>query len=192
MWELDHKEGWELKNWCFHIVVLEKNVESPLDCQETKSVHLKGHQPWLIIGRIDAEPETPILWPSDVKSQLIRKDHDAGKDWRQEEKGMTEDEMIQWHHWLKMSLSKLQVMVKDREACHVALHGVSKSWTRLRDWTRPTFQINHKWIYAYLCHVTFFQKSLLSRITTAVWLVSSLALQPLSKCLLFVDIYHVY
>jgi len=92
---------------------------------------------------------------------------------------------------MEMSLSKLQEMVEDREACYVAPHGVSKSWTGLWDWTRPTFQINHKWIYAYLCHVTFCQKSLLSRITTAVWLVSSLALHPLSKCLLFVGIYHV-
>ena len=96
---------------------------------------------------------------------------------------------------MEMSLSKLQEMMEDREACYVAPHGVSKSWTRLWDWTRPTFQINHKWIYAYLCHVTFCQKSLLSRITTAVWLMSSLALQPLSKCLFFggffVGIYHV-
>ena len=92
---------------------------------------------------------------------------------------------------IEMNLSKFQEIVKDREACYGALCGVSKSWTGLRDWTRPTFQINHRWIYTYLCHVTLCQKSLLSRITTAVWLVSCLALQPLSKCLLFVGIYHV-
>ena len=98
MWELDHKEGWAPKNWCFWTVVLEKNLESPLVCQEVKSVNPKGNQPWILIGRTDAE--APMLWPPDVKSWLIRKDPDAGKDWRQEEKGTTEDEMVGWHHQL--------------------------------------------------------------------------------------------
>ena len=98
MWELDHRESWALKNWCFWTVVLEKTLESPLNCKEIKPVNPKGHQPWIFIGRTDAE--APILWPPDVKSQLIRKDPDAGKDWRQEEKGMTEDKMVGWHHWL--------------------------------------------------------------------------------------------
>ena len=100
MWELDYKERWALKNWCFWTVVLEKTLESPLDCQEIKPVSLKGNQPWIFIGRTDAEAEAPILWPPDVKSQLTGKDPDAGKDWRQEEKGMTEDEIVGWHHWL--------------------------------------------------------------------------------------------
>ena len=99
MWELDHKENWALKNWCFWTVVLEKTLESPLDSKEIKPVHPKGTQSWIFIGRTDAKAETPILWPSDVKNQLIGEDSDAGKVWRQEEKGMTEDEMIGWHHW---------------------------------------------------------------------------------------------
>ena len=100
MWELDHKESWVLENWCFWTVVLEKTLESPLDCKEIKPVNPKGDQSWMFIGRTYAEAETPILWPPDGKSWLIWKDPDAGKDWGQEEKGMTEDEMVGWHHWL--------------------------------------------------------------------------------------------
>ena len=99
IWELDHKESWVLKNWCFWSVVLEKTLESPLDCKEIQPVHPKGNQSWIFIGRTDAEVEAPILWPPDVKSWLIRKDPDAGKDWRQEEKRLTEVEMVGWHHW---------------------------------------------------------------------------------------------
>ena len=99
MWEVNHKKGWALKNWCFQIVVLEKTLESPLDCKEIKPVHPKGNQSWLLIGRTDAEAEASILWPPDVKGQVIREDPGAGKDWRQE-KGMTEDEMVGCHHWL--------------------------------------------------------------------------------------------
>ena len=95
-----HKEGWVLKNWCFWTVVLEKTLESPLDCKEIQPVHPKGVQSWVFIGRIDAEAETPILWPPHAKSWLIWKDPDAGKDWGQEEKGMTEDEMVGWNHQL--------------------------------------------------------------------------------------------
>ena len=100
MWELDHKEGWVLKNWCFCTVVLEKTIESPLDCKEIKPVNRKGNQSWIFIGRTDAEAEAPILWPPNAKSWLTGKDPDAGKDWRWEEKGMTEDKMVGWHHWL--------------------------------------------------------------------------------------------
>ena len=100
MWELDYKESWAPKDWCFWTVVLEKTLESPLDCKEIQPVHLKGDQPWVFTGRTDVEAETLILWPPDVKSWLTGKDPDAGKDWRQEEKGMTEDEMVGWHHWL--------------------------------------------------------------------------------------------
>ena len=98
MWELDHKESWVPKNWCFLIVVLEKTLESPLDCKEIKPVHPKGDQSWIFVGRTDAEAEIPILWPPYAKNWLIGKDPDAGKDWRQEEKGTTEDQMIGWHH----------------------------------------------------------------------------------------------
>ena len=97
MWELDHKEGWALKNWCFSTVVLEKTFESPLDCKEIKPVNPKGNQPWIFIGRTDAEAEAPILWSPDVKSQHIGKDSDAGKDQRQKKRA-TENEMVAWHH----------------------------------------------------------------------------------------------
>ena len=100
MWELDHKESWALKNWCFWTVVLEKTLESPLDCKEIQPVHPRGDQSWVFIGRTDAEAEAPILWPPDAKNWLIWKDPDAGKDWRREEKGTTEDEMVGWHHGL--------------------------------------------------------------------------------------------
>ena len=102
MWELDHKEGWTPKNWCFWTVVLEKTLESPLDCKEVKSVNLKGSQPWILIGRTDAEAEAPLLWPPDAKSQLTGKDPDSGKDWELKEKGATEDEMVDWHHRLSV------------------------------------------------------------------------------------------
>ena len=96
MWELDYKESLALKNWCFWTVVLGKTLESPLDCKEIHPVHPKGNQSWIFIGRTDAEAETPILWSPDVKNQPIWKDPDAGKDWRQEEKGTTENEMVEW------------------------------------------------------------------------------------------------
>ena len=97
IWALDHKEGWAPKDWCFWTVVLERTPESPLDSKEIKPVNPKGNQSWIFIGRTDAE--APILWPPDANSWLIRKDPDSGKDWRQEEKGTTEDEMVGWHHW---------------------------------------------------------------------------------------------
>ena len=100
MWELDYKESWAPKNWCFWTVVLEKTLESPLDCKEIQPVHPKGNQSWIFNGRTDAEAETPIFWPPDAKSWLIWKDPDVGKGWRQEEKEMTEDEVVGWHHWL--------------------------------------------------------------------------------------------
>ena len=100
LWELDYKESWALKNWCFWTVVLHKTLESPLDCKEIQPVHPKGDLSWVFIGRTDVEAETPILWPPDAKSWLIWKDPDSGKDWGQEKKGTTEDEMVGWHHRL--------------------------------------------------------------------------------------------
>ena len=100
MWELDYKESWVLKNWCFWTVVLEKTLESPLDCKKIQPVHPKGDQSWVFIGRSDVEAETLILWLPDVKSWLIWKDPDAGKEWRRKEKGMTEGEVVGWHHQL--------------------------------------------------------------------------------------------
>ena len=99
MWELDYKESWMPKNWCFELWCW-RRLESPLDCKEIQPVHPEGNQSWIFIGRTDAEAETPILWPPDAKNWLIGKDPDAGKDWRWEEKGMTEDEMVGWNHWL--------------------------------------------------------------------------------------------
>ena len=98
MWELDYKESWLQKNWCFWTVVLEKTLESPLDCKEIQPVHPKGDQSWVFTGRTDVEAETPILWPPDAKGWLIWKNLDAGKDWRWEEKGTTKEEMFGWHH----------------------------------------------------------------------------------------------
>ena len=100
VWELDYKESWAPKNWCFWTVVLEKTLENPLNCKEIQPVRSKGNQSWIFIGRTDVEAETSILWPLDVKNWLILKDPDAGKHWRWEEKGTTEDEMVEWHHWL--------------------------------------------------------------------------------------------
>ena len=100
IWELDYKESWVLKNWCFWTVVLEKTLESPLDSKEIQPVHPKGNKSWIFIWRTDVEAETLILWPLDAKDWLIGKDPDGGKDWRQEGKGTTEDEMVGWHHWL--------------------------------------------------------------------------------------------
>ena len=98
LWELDYKESWVLKNWCFWTVLLEKTLESPLDCKEIQPGHPKGDQSWVFIGRTNAEAETPILWPTDARTWLIGKDPDAGRDWRWEKKGTTEDEMVGWHH----------------------------------------------------------------------------------------------
>ena len=100
MWEFDYKESWDLKNWWFWTMVLEKTLEHPLDCKEIQAVHPKGNQSWMFTGSTDTEAETPIFWPPDAKSWLNWKDPDAGKDWGQEEKGMIEDEIFGWHHWL--------------------------------------------------------------------------------------------
>ena len=126
MWELDDKDAWALKNWCFWTVVLKTTLESPLDCKEIKPVHPKGNQSWIFIGRTDAEAEAPVLWPPDVKNWLTGKDPDAGKDWRQE-KEAAEDEMAEdgVTYSTDMSLSKLPEIVKGRGGLHAAVHGVA-------------------------------------------------------------------
>ena len=137
MWELDYKESWARKNWCFWTVVLEKTLEGPLDSKEIQPVHSKGNQSWIFIGRTDTEAKTPIIWPFDAKNWLIWKDPDAGKDWSQEEKRMTEEKMAGWHHWLNGHEFEypvhLQDLVVDKEAWHTAIYGVTKSRTGLSD-----------------------------------------------------------
>ena len=136
----DHKEGWMLKNWCFRTMVLE-TLASPLDCKKIKQVHPKGNQSWIFIGRTDVEAESLVLWykeliPPDAKNQLIRKDPDAGKDWRQE-KGVTEDEMVGWHHWLNgHDFEQALGNGEGREACCAAVYAETKRQTGLSDWTQ--------------------------------------------------------
>jgi len=137
MWELDYKESWVPKNWCFWTVVLEKTLQSPMDCKEIQPVNPKGNQSWIFTERTDAEAEIPILWLTDAKNWLTWKDPDARKDWRQEEKGTIEDEMVEWHHWLNGHEFEQALGVGDGQgkAWYAAVHGVTKSWTWLSDWT---------------------------------------------------------
>ena len=136
MWELDCEESWVLKTWCCWTVVLEKTLESPLDCKEIQSVHSEGDQPWDFFGRNDAKAETPILCPPYAKSWLIEKDSDAERDWGQEEKGTTANEMAGWHHQLAgREFEWTPGLLLHSEAWCAAVHVVAKGQTRLRDWT---------------------------------------------------------
>ena len=136
MWELDYRESWVPKNWCFWMVVLEKMLESPLDCMEIQPVYPKGNQSWIFVGRTDAVAETPILWQSGAKNRLIGKDPDSGNDWGQEDKGMTEDEIVGWYHWLDgHEFEQAPGVVMNRGAWCAAVHGVTKGQTRPSNWT---------------------------------------------------------
>ena len=138
MWELDYKEVGHWRTVPLNCGV-RKTFQNPLYCKEIKSVSPKRNQPWIFIGRTDAEAEAPVLLPPDTKSQFIRKYPDFGKDWKREKKGMTEDEIVGWQHQLKgMSLRKLREMVRDRETWRAAIHGVTKSQSQPSDWTTTT------------------------------------------------------
>ena len=141
MWELDYQESWAPKNWCFWTVVLEKTLESPLDCKEIQSVNPKGNQSWIFIVKTDTEAETPILWPPDAKNWLNGKGPDAGKDWRQEEKGTTEDEVVGWHHWLDGHEFEQAVGVGDGQgslACYSPWGCKESDTTERLNWTELT------------------------------------------------------
>ena len=145
----DYKESWALKNWCFWTVMLEKTLASPLDCKEVQLVHPKGDQSWVFIGRTDIEAETPILWPPDAKSWLIGKDSDPGKDWGQEEKGTTEDEMVGWHHWLNGHEFVQTLGVGDGQgglACYSPWGHEESDTTKLLNWfiTNITLTLQNK------------------------------------------------
>ena len=136
MWELDHKEGWVPKNWYFQIVMLEKTHESPLDSTEIKPVGPNGNKSWLFIGKTEAETEAPIIWPPDMKSWLTEKDPNAGKDWGQEEKGTTEDEMAGWHHWLnRHEFEQALGNSEGQGRLGAAVYAVARNRTWLSNWT---------------------------------------------------------
>ena len=147
MWTLDNKEGRAPKNWCFQTVVLEKILESPLEGKEIKSVNLKRNLPWILFGRTCAEAEAPIFWPSDANSWLLGKDPDNRKEWRQKEKWW---QRMRWlnsiTYSMNMNLGKLQEMVRNREAWCAAVHGVTKSQTRLGNWTTTTWENDYGYI----------------------------------------------
>ena len=143
MWELEYKENWAPKNWCFQTMVLEKTLESPLDCKEIQPVHPKGNQSGIFIVRTDVEAETPILRSPDEKNWLTGKDPDAGKDWRQEEKGTTEDEMFGWHHWLDGHEFEWFLGVGDGQgSLECCSPWVANSWTRLSNWIELNWTAN--------------------------------------------------
>ena len=147
MWELDCEESWAPKNYCFWTVVLEKTLESPLDCKEIQPVHSKGDQSWVFIGRTDAKAETPLLWPPHAKSWLIGKDPDAGRDWGQEEKGMTEDEMAAWYHWLDGHESEWTPGVGDGQGglacCNSWGQSVGHDWVTELNWMLKNILSTH-------------------------------------------------
>ena len=166
-----YKESWAQKNRCFWTVMLEKTLESPLDCKEIKLVNPQGNQSWIFIGRTDAEAETPIHWPPDGKNWLLGEDPDAGQDWRQEKKGTTEDEMVGWHHnSMDVSLSRLWELVMDREAYRAAVMGlqrVGRDWATELNWTDVAFLIFSVYLHGYIMERIYSIKNIWYRV---VWI----------------------
>ena len=155
MWELDYKESWAQKNWCFWTVVLEKTLESPLDCKEIQPVHPKGDQSWVFTGRTDFEAETPILWPPDAQTWLIWKDPDAGKDWGREEKGMTGNEMVGWHQRLNGHEFGLTPGVGDGQGglvCCGSWGHIESDMTEWLNWTELKGYIDKDTDCSLVCH----------------------------------------
>ena len=193
MWELDCEEGWALKNWCFWTVVLEKTLESPLDWKAIQPVHSEGDQPWDFFGRNDTKAETPILWPPHVKTRLIGKDSDAGKDWGQEEKGPTEDEMAGWHHWLDGRESQWTPGVGDGQgglACCNSWNHKESDTTEQLNWTElncRSFIQFFKMIFHQI-----FQSNTLNKIRLSSSLLKAKFLQILSFKRIFFFFYPVW
>ena len=153
MWELDHKKGWAL-GWCFWTVVLEKSLESTLDCKEIKLVNPKGNQPWIFIGKTDAKAEVPVLWLPDAKNWLISKDPDAGKDWRQQ-KGTTEDETVGWHHQVNgHEFEQTPGDTGGQGSLVCCITWYCKASTRLSYWTTPS--MGFSWLFIYIFHIISF------------------------------------
>ena len=172
MWELAYKESWAPKNWCFWTVVLEKTLESPLDCKEIQPVNPKGNKSWIFIVRTGVEAEAPILWPPNVKIWLIGKDPDAGKDLRKEEKWKTQDEMFGWHQWLEGHGFEQAPGVGDRQGTYrAAVHWVVKSWTWLSDWTE----------LIYICEVADISPR---NLDSNLWFIQPVILHDLCLCML--------
>ena len=171
MWELDYKESWVLKNWCFWTVVLEKTPESPLDCKEIQPVHPKGDQSWVFIRRTDVEAETTILWPPDVMSWLIGKDPDGGKDWGQE-KWTTKDEMVGWYHWLSGHEFEWTLGVCDGQGglacCFMGLQRVRHDWVTELNWPEP---------YSHKLSLNFITEALMNASNTKATTTTRLHLQ---------------
>ena len=176
MWELGHKEGWVRKNWCFHSVVLEKTLESPLDCKKIQPVHSEGDKPWDFFGRNDAKAETPVLWAPYAKSWLIGKDSDAGRDWGQEEKGTTEDEMAGWHHWLNGWESEWTPGVGDGQGglvCCDSWYCKESDTTERLNWTELNAGRANLWASFWEIPLKFLPTSPRKTETGEVWKVDS-------------------
>ena len=184
MWELDYKESWAPKNWCFWTVVLEKTLESPLDCKEIQPVNPKGNQSQIFIGRTGAEAETPVLWPPHVKSWLIGKDSDAGRDWGQEEKGTTEDEMAGWHHWLDGHESEWTPGVSDGQGGLVCCDSWGRKELDMAEWLNwlTTTWVDFNYAGIGCRNLQFCWQKMVDSVVNELWKHTASAAQACSPC----------